>query len=184
MTTDLLVLAEAQIAEKQVKEIEKIKQRLKDDKKVLEEAIELVNSHTLYKKIEVARGMYQYQLATEEMLKEDYLGEPKSYAYIGIRFLDDNRYNRGIMEVNGHTYFDIRWILNEYEKSVKSKESRISSLNSEINDLKEELDKLHQTFPSIKEAIEEWMEYQKKEDEKVEECTTPIPPRKCAKFSN
>ena len=44
--TDLLTIAEARIAEKQVQEIEKVKQRLEADRDVLKQAIDLVNSHT------------------------------------------------------------------------------------------------------------------------------------------
>ena len=44
---DLLTIAEAQIAEKQVKEIEKLKERLDNDTEIIKKAIELVESHTL-----------------------------------------------------------------------------------------------------------------------------------------
>ena len=166
--TDLLILAEAQIAEKQVKEIEAVKQRLEQDKDALKEAIELVNSHTLYKKEGDYRSRYKYVLATEEMLKADYLGEPKPYSCKGIKFKYDDqneRYDKGVMEVNGHTYYDIRWVLNNYERMIKEKESQVLSLNSRIRELKEDLENLHNNFPTIKQAVMEWMEYQKTESE-------------------
>jgi len=166
--TDLLVLAEAQIAEKQVKEIEAIKKRLDADKEVLKEAISLVNSHTLYKREGDSRGHYKYVLATEEMLKEDYLGEPQKYAYKGIKFHYDDwnaRYNKGIMEVNGHTYYDIRYALNNYEKLINEKESQVLSLNNKIRELKEDLAQLHSNYPTLKQAVIDWMEYQKADKE-------------------
>lgn len=166
--TDLLILAEAQIAEKQVKEIEAVRQRLEQDKYTLKEAIELVNSHTLYKKEGDSRGRYKYVLATEEMLKADYLGEPKPYSYKGIKFKYDDirgQYDKGVMEVNGHTYYDIRWVLNNYERMIKEKESQVISLNSKIREIKEDLENLHNNFPTIKQAVMEWMEYQKAESE-------------------
>lgn len=166
--TDLLILAEAQIAEKQVKEIEAVKRRLEQDKDALKEAIELVNSHTLYKKEGDSRSRYKYVLATEEMLKADYLGEPKPYSYKGIKFKYDDRderYDKGVMEVNGHTYYDIRWVLNNYERMITEKERQVLSLNSKIRELKEDLENLHNNFPTIKQAVMEWMEYQKAESE-------------------
>ena len=166
--TDLLILAEAQIAEKQVKEIEAVKQRLEQDKYTLKEAIELVNSHTLYKKEGDSRSRYKYVLATEEMLKADYLGEPKPYSYKGIKFKYDDirgQYDKGVMEVNGYTYYDIRWVLNNYERMIKEKESQVISLNSKIREIKEDLENLHNNFPTIKQAVMEWMEYQKAESE-------------------
>lgn len=167
--TDLLILAEAQIAEKQVKEIEAVKQRLESDRELLKEAIALVDTHTLYKREEVSRGCYRYVLATEEMLKEDYLGEPIRFARKGISFYYDSwkeKYNKGIMVVNGHTYYDIRYALDNYEKSIKDKESKVSDLNRSIRELKEELEKLHENYPSLKQAVMEWMAYQ--EENKAE----------------
>jgi hypothetical protein len=169
--TDLLVLAEAQIAEKQVKEIEAIKQRLDADKEVLKEAIALVNSHTLYKREGDSRGRYKYVLATEEMLKADYLGEPERYAHKGISFHYDEwkaNYNKGIMEVNGHTYYDIRYALNNYEKLIKDKESQVSYLNTKISELKEDLARLHESYPTLKQAVMDWMAYQEADKESEE----------------
>ena len=167
--SDLLILAEAQIAEKQVKEIEKIKARLEQDKEVLKEAIALVNSHTLYKKVG-DYGRYKYVLATEEMLKEDYLGEPKPYCYNrGITFHYDSwkeKYNRGIMEVNGHEYYDIRYALNNYERMVSEKENELLKLNSKIRDINDDLEKLKANFPTLKQAITDWMNYQAESEDK------------------
>ena len=166
--SDLLILAEAQIAEKQVQEIEAIKKRLEQDKEVLKEAIALVNSHTLYKKVEETRYRYKYVLATEEMLKADYLGEPKAFSYKGIEFHYDSqneRYDKGIMKVNGHVYYDIRWALNNYERMINDKEEQVLKLNSKIREIKEDLENLHKNFPTLKQAVMEWMEYQKAESE-------------------
>lgn len=167
--SDLLILAEAQIAEKQVKEIEKIKERLEQDKEVLKEAIALVNSHTLYKKISGGNSCrYKYVLATEEMLKEDYLGEPKPYCNQGITFHYDSwkeKYNRGIMEVNGHTYYDIRYALNNYERMISEKENELLRLNSKIKEIKDDIEKLEVNFPTLKQAITEWMNYEMSESE-------------------
>ncbi len=157
--------------EKQVKEIEAIKKRLEQDKEALKEAIALVNSHTLYKKVGDTRGRYKYVLATEEMLKADYLGDPKPYSYEGITFHYDSwteRYDKGIMEVNGHTYYDIRWVLNNYERMINDKEKQVLNLNSKIQEIKEDLDDLHKNFPTLKQAVMEWMEYQKAEGEDKE----------------
>ena len=164
--SDLLILAEAQIAEKQVKEIEAVKRRLEQDKEVLKEAIGLVNSHTLYKKEENSRGSYKYVLATEEMLKADYLGEPKKYCYEGITFHYDSwkeKYNKGIMEVNGHKYYDIRYALNDYERMVGEKEQELLTLSSRIRDIKYDLERLKVNFPTLKQAVTEWMNYENSE---------------------
>lgn len=166
--TDLLVLAEAQIAEKQVKEIEAIKKRLDADKEMLKEAIALVNSHTLYKLEGDSIGQYKYVLATEEMLKADYLGEPKAFAYNGIKFNYDafkGRCNKGIMEVNGHKYYDIRYALNSYERLIEKKEKQVLNLNDKIRELKEDLERLHKNYPTLKQAVMDWLDFQEAESE-------------------
>ena len=163
--TDLLVLAEAQIAEKQVQEIEAVKKRLEQDRETVKEAIALINSHTLYKKVkdEYSYGRYRYVLATEEMFKADYLGKPVDYSPKGISFKWDamkGGYDRGVMEVNGHTYYDIRWALNNYESMIADKQRQIADLNSKIKDIEKDLENLHKNFPTLKQAVTEWMEYQ------------------------
>ena len=167
--TDLLTIAEAQIAEKQYREIQAIKERLDKDKENLKQAIELINSHTLYKRVNdsCCRGRYKYVLATEEMLKEDYLKEPEHSYSRGISFhRNDWRdvVNRGILKVNGETYYDIRYALNAYEEKIKDKESQLSNLNSMIKEIKDDLSALYDNFPSLKQAITEYMEWQKKEN--------------------
>lgn len=170
--TDLLTIAEAQIAEKQVKEIQAIKERLEADREVLKQAIELVNTHTLYKIVSDGYNRTRYQLATEEMLKEDYLKEGKSSYYgKGIQFLDkDNRrtYNTGVLRVNGETYFDIRYALNNYEKRLNDKQVSLRTLNSRVSEIKEDIYRLNEEFPSLKQAITEWQEYQNKMKEEEE----------------
>jgi predicted nucleic acid-binding Zn-ribbon protein len=168
--TDLLTIAEAQIAEKQVKEIQAIKERLEVDREVLKQAIELVNSHTLYKIVSDGFNRTRYQLATEEMLKEDYLKDGKSSYYgRGIQFLDNDsrrHYNTGVLRVNGETYFDIRYALNNYENRLSDKKNDFLSLNRQISDIEDDIKRLNEEFPSLKEAITEWQEYQKKMREK------------------
>ena len=109
-------------------------------------------------------------LATEEMLKADYLGEPIGrFAHKGIQFYYDDweeKYNKGIMEVNGHKYYDIRYALNNYERLINEKEARVLDLNKEIRELKEDLEKLHENYPSLKQAVMEYMAYQ--EENKAE----------------
>lgn len=169
MTTDLLTIAEAQIAEKQFKEIQAVKERLEADKETLKKAIELVNSHTLYKKVcdGYVRGRYRYVLATEEMLKQDYLKEAKYRK--GIRFIKGDwskTYNTGVLEVNEETYYDIRYALQNYERMIKEKQDHLKRLAENICEVENDLENLKKNYPSLKQAITDWMEYQRQESEK------------------
>jgi peptidoglycan hydrolase CwlO-like protein len=110
-------------------------------------------------------------LVTEDMLKADYLKESKYGWQSGIKFKkgdSSKSWNTGILEVNGETYYDIRFALNAYEKDVTAREYEIGHLQDKINELKKEIEQLNNDFPSLKEAIEEWMAYQE-EQKKNEE---------------
>lgn len=167
--TDLLTLAEAQIAEKQYNEIKAVKERLEQDREIIVKAIQMVNDHTLYKKVKNEYGYnYRYVLATEEMLKTDYLKQPDGWYSKGIKFNskgDYNKYSGVILTVNGETYYDIRYALEEYQESVREKEREVHRLNESIRKLQDKLSSLNKEFPSLKKAIEEWQEYKKNVEE-------------------
>ena len=48
---------------------------------------------------------------------------------------------------------------------INDKEEQVLKLNSRIREIKEDLDALHKNFPTLKQAVMEWMEYQKAESE-------------------
>ena len=129
----------------------------------------MVNEHTLYKKVKNEYGYnYRYVLATEEMLKTDYLKQPNSWYPKGIKFNNKNEYNKYsgvILTVNGEAYYDIRYALEEYQEAVREKEREVYRLNESIRELQGKLSSLNREFPSLKQAIEEWQEYKKNTDE-------------------
>ena len=165
---DLLTIAEAQIAEKQVKEIEEVKKRLDADRETIKEALKLVKDHTLYKKITTSHYSRKYVLATEDILKGDYLKKPK-YAWqtgIKIKHADETKtWNTGILEVNGETYYDIRFALEAYEKRINARKSAMDSLEDRIRELEKEVAQLEMDFPSLKQAIMEWQNYVSQKEE-------------------
>lgn len=139
-----------------------MKKQIEQDKEVISKAIKLINTHTLYKKIG-NNNHYVYELATEEMFKNDYIKEPKNSWNKGIKFHVDSfteRVNKGILEVNGETYYDIRYALNTYEKRVEKITDSLGYLKREINEKKRELEQLNESFPTLKKAIIEWQTYE------------------------
>lgn len=137
----------------------------------MKQAIELVNSHTLYKIVDDGYGRTKYQLATEEMLKHDYINHENKYDK-GIKFISadsSKHYNTGRLKVNGVTYYDIRYALNNYEKRLIEEQESMSRLQRQIRDIEDDIKRLNREFPSLKQAIIEWQEYQKKEEERLNE---------------
>ena len=162
MTEELKTLVEAQIELKKKQELERIEEQIKADEEVISKAIELINTHTLYKKIG-KNNNYVYELATEEMFKNDYIKEAKYSWQKGITFRVDNfseRVNKGIIEVNGETYYDIRYALNSYEKYIEKLKSSLDCLKDQIKEKEKEMALLNKNFPTLKKAIEEWQKYE------------------------
>lgn len=166
MTEELKTLVEAQIELKKKQELERIEKQIKADEEVISKAIELINTHTLYKKIS-KNNYYVYELVTEEMFKNDYIKEPKNSWNKGIEFQRDvftEKVNKGVMEVNGETYYDIRYALNTYEKRVEEITDSLGYLKRQINEKKRELEQLNESFPTLKKAIIEWQTYEKESE--------------------
>lgn len=162
MTEELKALLEAEIELKRKQELETLEKRINADKEVISKAIELINTHTLYKKIS-RNNHYVYELATEEMFKKDYLREPEYSWQKGIDFCIDNfneRVNKGVIKVNGESYYDIRYALNSYEKYIEELKSSLYCLKDQIKEKEKEMALLNKNFPTLKKAIEEWQKYE------------------------
>lgn len=166
MTEDLKELIEAQIEAKKNQELERIEKQIEQDKEVITKAIDLINTRTLYKKVN-RNNHYVYELATEEMFKKDYLREPKYTYERGVKFhlnAFDVGVNKGIIEVNGENYYDIRYALNTYENDVKKLRSSLRFLEEHIKEKEKDLEILNAQFPTLKKAIEEWQTYEKENE--------------------
>ena len=163
MTEELKTLVETQIELKKKQELEKVEKQIKEDEEVINRAVELINNHTLYKKISKYNN-YIYELANEKMFESDYIKEPKHTWQKGIKFHEDSftdKVNKGIIEVNGEVYCDIRYALNSYEKYVDKLTSSLTYLDDEIRKKRKELETLKENFPTLKKAIEDWQAYEK-----------------------
>lgn len=163
MTEELKALIENQIEAKKKQELERIEKQLNADKEVIDKAIELINTHTLYKKIS-KNNHFVYELATEEMFKNDYMREPNLSWKKGVRFHKNEfneKINKGVIEVNGEVYYDIRYALNSYEKYMDELTSSLTCIEDEIREKRKELELLNKEFPTLKKAIEEWQKYEK-----------------------
>jgi hypothetical protein len=164
MTNELKELVENQIEAKKKQELERIEKQLNADREVIDKAIELIKTHTLYKK--VGHNHYVYELVTEEMFKNDYIKEPKNSWDKGIKFQIDSfneRVNKGVIEVNGERYYDIRYALNTYEQKVSNLTYSLDWLKKEIKEKQKDLELLNKNFPTLKKAIEEWQKYEREE---------------------
>ena len=161
----LIRLAEVNIESKRNEELERLEQSLKHDKEVIEEVLKLIDDHILYKVVSRYGCPVQYQLVTPEMFETDYLKTPDHDWKRGICINDSNTNYGATIEVNGESYYDIRYALNKFTRDLENREKTLSDIQQKLIDIKCEIEFLYESLPALKAAIIEWQEHQNKETE-------------------
>lgn len=165
-TTDNLIgIAQKMADEKLSKEKERVAERIKNELDDVKKAVEMVRSGLCYKNVD-REGVGRYLFATEDMLLNDYLTEPKnSYTPRGLCFSDDPIGRGYIFRVNGIYYYDMRYLLNQYEEDVIKEKKRITGYNDRLDELIREFNRLLEEHMAIKKMLEDWSKRQNCESE-------------------
>ncbi len=162
---NLLEVARKMADEKLGKEKERVAERIRNELDDVKKAVEMVRSGLCYKKVD-KYGIKRYLFATEEMLLHDYLTEPEnSYTSRGLRFSKDAAGHGCIFIVNGIYYYDMRYILNEYEKDVIKEKNRITGYDDRLDELIIEFKRLLEEHEAIKKMLDDWSERQNCEEQ-------------------
>ena len=166
---DLMSLAQSMADRKYEQEREQLAKTISGELEEVQKAIEMVKSGLCYKKVVLNGGWtVRYEFATEEMLINDYLTEPKnSYTRRGITFqtFDAKKPWDRIFVVNGENYYDMRHILQRYENDVIEERNRIIRYNDQLNEIISKFDELMKQYPLIKKMMEDWTARQKEAQE-------------------
>ena len=162
---DLMSLAKSMADKKYELERQQWEKTISGELEEVQKAIEMVKSGLCYKKVVLDGGWtVRYEFATEEMLINDYLTEPKNrYTKRGITFqiFDEKKPWNCIFVVNGENYYDMRYILQRYEKDVIEERNRIIRYNDQLNEIISKFDELIKQYPLIKKLMEDWTARQK-----------------------
>lgn len=174
MNNTIIELARKQAEEQYNKKVEQLNAQMKADEEVIQKVLLLIKNKTLYK----TDRNHHYHLVTEDIFKQDYLKDTDSWRK-GVRFLSSDTtrlYNTGLVEVNGERYYDIRYILENYEKDINKRKDKLIRLQDElirlqdeIRNIEDSLTELKREFPSIKVAIEEWLQYKSEHEKEYED---------------
>lgn len=152
----ITALAREAVQKKIAEKTESIERESNKDLELLKKAIELVKNGMVYKKFE-RYGSYEYILATEKMLCDDYINPPKYGWQKGIEFCEENSV-RGIFTINGERYYDMRYLLISYaedtREALKKAENTVRTLREHLEKHEEALQRL----PKLKKMILEWQE--------------------------
>lgn len=146
-------------------ERQKTEEKINSELGEVEEVLKYINNKLLFKKIRDGWNC-NYALVTEEIFFDDYTkeGEYSWQKGIEIRHKREKKYDPFIL-VNGEIYYDIRYIIRNYQENFDYYNEKLQDLFSKFREIEDKAEELKKKEPLIKRLIEE---YQKVEIEEGE----------------
>lgn len=161
---NLLDIAQKMADEKLSKEKRKVTEQIQSELSEVKKALEMVKTGLCYKIAEDGGWVKRYVYATEEMLVEDYLSGPRNaYCRPGIAFEtpDHSKPWATVFTVNGYRYYDMRYLLERYERDVYQEKERITRYNDSLQSMIDEFNRLVKEQSAIKKMLDDWTARQK-----------------------
>lgn len=139
--------------------------KINSELEVVEEILKYIKNKLIFKKVGNDRHP-NYVLVTEEMFFEDYNNEPKNSWNKGIE-VNHERKNKWdcFIKVNGEYYYDVRYLIANYEEDYKNLRNRMSDLKIKFSNLEREAEELLALEPKIKKLLEQYQEIEIEENE-------------------
>lgn len=139
--------------EEEKKETER---KINSELEIVEETLKYIKNKLIFKKVG-DDWKHDYVLVTEEMFFEDYSNEPKNYWNKGIEI----RYNREkkwdcFIRVNGNDYYDVRYIIANYEEDFDVLDKRLNRLREDFSNIEKVKKGLLEQEVKIKELLEQY----------------------------
>ncbi len=137
----------------------------------VEEILKYINNKLLFKKIGNSYYSTNYTLVTEDIFFQDYSTEPKdSWCSKGVSINHErkNKYECFI-KVNGEQYYDVRYIMRDYEETYENARKRLQYLNDEFRKIEDYVKDLNNQELKIKTLLEKYQQVEINEKESVEE---------------
>lgn len=133
-----------------------IEEKINNELEVVEEILKYIKNKLIFKKVG-DNWNRKYVLVTEEIFFQDYITEPDNSWYKGVKinYNRDNKYGPFI-KVNGEYYYDIRYIIRNYEEDFEYFKNRLKDLNDQIKNIEDGVKTLKEKEPAIKKLIEEF----------------------------
>jgi hypothetical protein len=149
-------LAYENVNKKIEEEKKKTENKLNEEIDQVEKILKYINNKLLFKEIG-ERWNCNYKLVTEEIFFEDFNKEPE-YDWkkgIKINFERKNKWDCFI-EVNGERYYDIRYIIRNYEETFEFYNSGLELLRKSFNEIRDKAEELKMKEKAIKRLIQEY----------------------------
>lgn len=145
-------------------ERQKTKEKISSELDRVEEVLKYINNKLLFKKIGDSWNC-NYILVTEEIFFDDYTKEGK-YSWengIKIKHKRERKYDPFIL-VNGESYYDIRYLIRNYEETFDSYNTRLQNLRDSFREIERKVKELKEKEPLIKRLIEEYQKVEIEEE--------------------
>lgn len=131
----------------------KINYELKD----VERCLQYIKNKLVFKIVKNNQSSVgKYMLADENTFFEDYTKEPEYSFDKGIEFFNSSKKSELLFKVNGESYYDIRYIVRNYEKRFTEYAKRLNDLREQFNKVEEMANGLIKQEPQIKKLIEQY----------------------------
>lgn len=147
---------------------ENVNRKLEEERKLVENKIaneivdverclQYINNKMVYKIIGDRYRTKEYCLADENMFFEDYSKEAPYSWDKGIKFYDtSSRPTEPLFKVNGESYYDMRYIIRNYEERFDLYSRKLNDLYDKFNEISEAAEELKKQEPHIKNLIEQY----------------------------
>lgn len=136
-------------------ERKKTEDKINNELVKVERCLQYIQNKMVYK---IVKGSWtktgEYVLADENTFFKDYSEEPQYSWAKGIEFFD--KPNQPLFKVNGVAYYDMRYIIRDYEERFKDYYERLGRLNEKFREISEAADELKKQEPLIKNLIEQY----------------------------
>lgn len=139
--------------EEEKKETER---KINSELEIVEEILKYIKNKLIFKKVG-DDWKHEYVLVTEEMFFEDYRNEPKNSWNKGIeiRYKREKKWDYFI-KVNGEYYYDVRYIIANYEEDFDFLDKRLNRLREDFSNIEEVKNGLLEQEVKIKELLEQY----------------------------
>ena len=123
----------------------------------VERCLQYINNKLVYKIIGDWYSTKEYRLADENIFFKDYTKEVKSDWNRGIKFYDISiKPTEPLFKVNGESYYDIRYIIKNYEENFNWYAERLNSLRDRFTEISKAAQELKMQESHIKKLIEQY----------------------------
>ena len=136
----------------------RVEHKINSELEVVEEILKYIKNKLIFKKVG-DNWKWEYVLVTEDIFFEDYSSEPENSWHKGIEINHEREKKwEYFIRVNGNDYYDIRYIIANYEEDFNFLDRRLNELRESFSRIERIERNLLEQEPKIKKLLEQYQE--------------------------